>query len=464
VEGPEDALVGVPIRLKAGPIVAHSDHAGRFFLPVSARGNRLTASKEGFFIAGTNVRDRRTILRLRPIPQDDHESYEWVDPTPLAGDEQRCGNCHSSIWQEWSRSGHSRSAMGKQFLDLYDGTDWHGQANTGWGLLTERPDGAGVCSSCHAPSLREDDPALLDLRHIKDVPRQGVHCDYCHKIAGLGEGEIGLTHGRYLLRLLRPREGQLFFGPLDDVDRGEDVYSAFYRDSRYCAACHEGVVFGVRVYSTYSEWLASPARQAGQHCQHCHMKPTGKLSNIAPGRGGVERDPHTLGNHLFWNTSQLEMLRRSLRLDVHPWGSQVRVRLTATGVGHRIPTGFIDRHLLLVVEARGSRGERIERISGPTLPSAAGPEWTGQPGRLYARLLKDDRGRSPVPFWRALPEADDTRLVPDQPDEQTFVFATRPSQLRIRLVHRRFWAETVQAKRWPAGELLVIDRTVSCLP
>ena len=34
-----------------------------------------------------------------------------------------------------------------------------------------------------------------------------------------GLGAIGLAHGRDALSLLRPAEGQLFFGPLDDVDR-----------------------------------------------------------------------------------------------------------------------------------------------------------------------------------------------------------------------------------------------------
>ena len=43
------------------------------------------------------------------------------------------------------------------------------------------------------------------------------------------------------------------------------------------ASGHEGVVFGVHVYSTYSEWLDSPARKQGRHCQDCHMKPTGTM-------------------------------------------------------------------------------------------------------------------------------------------------------------------------------------------
>src|SRR5205085_2029162 len=133
----------------------------------------------------------------------------------------------------------------------------------------------------------------------------------------------------------------LFFGSLDDVDRGEDAFSPLYRQSRYCASCHEGIVFGVHVYSTYSEWLESPARKQGQQCQTCHMTPTGRLSNLAPGKGGMTRDPHTLANHRFFDGSQEEMLRRCLKVTVSltPTADSLRARvlLKVEGAGHRVP-------------------------------------------------------------------------------------------------------------------------------
>src|SRR5262249_31537693 len=144
-----------------------------------------------------------------------------------------------------------------------------------------------------------NDPGYNDLRRAEGVALQGVHCDYCHKIAEVDNPQPGLTHGRFGLKLRRPAEGQLFFGPLDDVDRGDDAYSPLYRESRYCASCHEGTVFGVPVYTTYSEWLASPAAREGKQCQDCHMAPTGLLTNLAPGKGGIPRDPKTLANHRF---------------------------------------------------------------------------------------------------------------------------------------------------------------------
>jgi hypothetical protein len=63
-----------------------------------------------------------------------------------------------------------------------------------------------------------------------------------------------------------------------------------------------------------------------------------------------------------------------------------------------------------------------------------------------------------VPFWRALPEVDDTRLVPHRADERVFTFVQTPTRLRVRVLHRRFWADALRAKRWPDRDLVVIDR------
>lgn len=437
---------GAVVRLDGSAVSTRTDASGRFRLPPSSR--RFTAWKEGYFIAGS----RSPFLRLEPLPSHDNEEYAWVDPRPDASD-QACGNCHAQIHDEWSRGGHARSATGRAFRDLYAD------------LLAEHPNGSGVCASCHAPGVREDDPALFDLRRVKGVDALGVHCDYCHKVAGPSEdreAKLGLTHGRFFLRLLRPSQGQLFFGPLDDVDRGEDSYSPFYRDSRYCAACHEGTIFSVAVYTTYSEWRQSPAGRQGRHCQHCHTRPSGKLHNVAPDHGGRDRDPMTLGNHHFFDESQEAMLRRSLSLKVTTQRSGERitatVTLTARGVGHKVPTGFIERQLLLVVEASDRDGQAVPLLDGPRLPAVAGRDLVDRPGRVYARLLRDEAGSAPVPFWRSLPEPEDTRLSPEVPDVRRFAFAAAAERLRVRVLHRRFWAATSEAKGWANRDLVVIDR------
>ncbi|MGH7170706.1 MAG: multiheme c-type cytochrome, partial [Gemmataceae bacterium] len=443
--------------LKGTPIVARTDAHGFFRLPAAVLGRRVTAWNEGYFIGGSRSKPF-ALIHLTRLPTEDNAEYEWVDPAPNAAEIHNCANCHAEIYREWSHSGHSRSVNGRRFRNLYEGTDWHDKPDVGWGLLTQYPDGAGVCASCHAPAARE-----YDLRQVKGVAERGVHCDYCHKIESVADGTIGLTHGRFNLRLLRPSEGQLFFGALDDVDRGEDAYSPLYRDSRYCASCHDGIVFGVHVYSTFSEWQASPAARQGRQCQDCHMKPTGRMSNMAPGHGGIPRDPSTLANHRFFDGSQEAMLRRAVKSSVkferRSDGVRARVHLWAEGVGHRLPTGFIDRHLVLIVEGRTEQGQTVLPRAGPKLPALAGKEWAGRPGRLYARVLRDSKGRSPAPFWLAAPDPPtDTRLVPGQIAESLFSFPTSLSRLRLRVLYRRFWPEVARGKHWPEDELLVSEQ------
>jgi hypothetical protein len=458
LESDGSPAAGATVRVKATAHAIVTDARGRFRLP--AGHGRITASMPGRFIAGAAGNASPLTLRLTPPPGEDHAGYEWVDPTP--GGPRNCGSCHGEIYREWQSSAHARSATGTHFRDLYDGTDATGRPGVGWGLRTEFPDGVGVCTACHAPAIGESDPVRFDLDRVSGVASRGVHCDYCHKIAATGDGPPGLTHGSFDLQLLRPAKGQVFFGPLDDVDRGEDVYSPLYRNSRYCASCHEGTVFGVHVYSTYSEWLASPARREGKQCQDCHMAPTGKMTNIAPGHGGVERDPETLASHSLFPGGQAEMLRRAVRMTVslHRSGDGIRaeVRVRAEDVGHRVPTGFLDRHLLLVVDGFNRSGRPLAPVSGPMLGAAAGPALAGRPGRLFGRLRADFAGHSPAPFWRGGTDPVDTRLLPGVTDASEYAFPVGLARVRVRILYRRFWEEVTRAKGWDDPELVVIDR------
>src|SRR5262249_5346920 len=151
-----------------------------------------------------------------------------------------------------------------------------------------------------------------------------------------------------------------------------------------------------------------------------------KMTNIAPGNGGIERDPKTLGHHLFFAGSQLDMLRRCLKLSATAKrdGNAIRaeMELRAEDVGHRVPTGFIDRNLMLLVEGFDEKGKPVSPREGPLLPAAAGKQLASQPGRLYAKILRDEDGRSPAPFWGAAGEPVDTRLAPDSSDRIHWVF------------------------------------------
>jgi hypothetical protein len=462
---------GAVVRLRGSSTATLTNASGRFRLALEPRFNRLTAAKEGFLIASAALDEPH--LLLERLPTQDHDDYAWIDPTPNSREPNNCGNCHDEIYREWSASAHGNSASNPRFREFFAGAV--GQAASlpqhtaeskpptriRWNLLEEHPLGSGVCASCHAPTLNSH-TLEYDVRQAKGVARHGVHCDYCHKIAAAPVDKLGTRFGRDGYALLRPGPGELLvFGPLDDAFRpGEKfAYAPFYRESRYCASCHEGIIFGVHVYGTYSEWLESPARRQGKHCQDCHMAPTGKLSNLAPGHGGIERNPWSLASHRFAGATP-DMLRRSLKLKVHiarrTDGVGVHVELQADDVGHRVPTGFIDRHLALVVEAKDAAGEATPLHEGPLLPVRAGATVAGKPGLLFGKQHLNAAG-APLPFWLHGEEILDTRLRPGEATVQRFEFAPATRSVRVRLLHRRFWDAVARERDWRDNDIVVAD-------
>lgn len=421
-------LVGARVRWKGTSISALTDSAGRFQLPKQTSDSVIAASKDGYQIGSASISAAPVSIQLTRLPDQDHAGYAWVHPAPDAQQDQRCGNCHAEIYRQWQTDGHANSARNPRFLDVYDR------------LLTDLPGGRTVCASCHVPTLEFNDPAFGNLRKTSGVAAEGVHCDFCHKVCNVSTESLGLSHGRFAMELLRPREGQLFLGPLDDVDRGEDAYSAVQKESRYCSACHEGTLFGVHVYGTYSEWLASPARQQGKQCQSCHMRPDGRMTNIAPGHGGIQRDPATLASHELLPGGLEAMLRRCLHVEVdverNKDAVECSVGVLATDVGHRVPTGFIDRHLVLSIEGLDAGGQVLKTVT-----------------RLFARMLAEGQSGEPMPFWNAAGAMiTDTRLLPEQRERIEATFAASVAQIRVRLIYRPFWAET--------GTVVVVDRLV----
>ena len=431
-----------------------TDARGGFRLP-RRNGKRLIASKPGCRIASS---ESTTPLRLDPMPTIDHDDYAWIDPHPDSGSPSNCANCHAEIHREWQASAHARSATNAKFVQLYAGP------HKRWNARGEHPDGSAVCAACHAPTLKSV-TLDYDVREADGVAKSGIHCDYCHKVADVTD-KLGLRFGRDALFSLRPAPGDaLTFGPLDDAVRaGESfAHAPIYKDSRYCAACHEGTVFGVHAYGTYSEWLESPAKQQGKHCQDCHMAPTGRMTNIAPGKGGIERNPRTLASHRTPG-GELKMLASTLSLNVQrkatARGIEVRVEVVSSNVGHRVPTGFPDRQLVLVVDAFDADGNRVEPLEGPRLPASVG-EWSALPGMLYAKQLTGERRRTPIPYWLPVFDMLDTRLHPNRPDRRAFVFPASVERVTVRLWYRRFWHEVAAARGWKDNDVLVAESVPS---
>jgi hypothetical protein len=192
------------------------------------------------------------------------------------------------------------------------------------------------------------------------------------------------------------------------------------------------------------------------------MAPTGQMSNIAHGKGGIPRDPHSLANHRFFAGSQEEMLRRAVQVtaELAPTseGLHASLAIRVSGAGHRVPTGFIDRHLILVVEALDVDGRSVALCRGPKLPASSGKELAGRPGQIFAKQRTGADGRSPVPFWQPPSEFVDTRLHPERTERVEFVFAREARNVQVRLLYRRFWQEVAEAKDWPDETITVVER------
>ena len=457
------AVAAARVRWQGLATFVLTDANGRFHLPGLSNSNgRLTATKSGYRIAAAERTGQPLQLRLAPLPNEDDDSYSWIGPHPDPTQPSNCGNCHAEIYREWRGSAHGRSARNTKFLQLFADPD--GKSPPGWDLSREHPLGMAVCATCHAPTL-EAPESDGDPRKAIGTAADGAHCDYCHKVADVPTDKLGVRFGRDGMLLLRPKNGeQLFYGPLEDAARPGESFGHFplYRESRYCASCHEGIVFGVHVYGTYSEWLESPAKAKGVQCQDCHMTPTGRLTNIAPGKGGIERNPATLASHGFPG-GEPEMLRRCIQADVkcRKEDSRLHVDVTvrAEQVGHRVPTGYIDRHLLFVVEAFDRSGASLPLLDGPVLATPAG-DLARRPGWLYAKLLVGDNGTAPLPFWVAGSEIRDTRLSPGQPDRRSFVFPANAARVEVRLLYRRFWHSVAAARGWTDNDLVVINRRI----
>ncbi len=440
-----------------------TDAAGRFRLPWVPASRRLIATKADYCIASVGSSQRTVALRLEHMPTEDNRDYRWIDPQPNPAEANNCANCHDEIYREWQGSAHAKSATNPKFLSLYAGSDGQAPVQKTWNARHEHPDGAAVCATCHVPTLTS--PTLeYDVREAKGVAKSGIHCDYCHKIADAPTDKLGRRFGRDGLFLLRPANGeQLSYGPLDDaVRKGESfAHLPLYKESRYCASCHEGIVFGVHAYGTYSEWLESPAKAQGKQCQDCHMAPTGKMTNIAPKKGGVERDALTLASH-HTPGGQIEMLQRALSMKVQTRetsrGRKVDIEIMAHNVGHRLPTGFPDRHLILVVTATDANGKHAYLVEGPRLPKNAG-KWSGFAGSLFAKQLFDEKGRTPLPFWLPVDRGEDTRLFPDRAERRSFVFPQSAATVTAQLWYRRFWQEVADARGWTDNDLLVIENS-----
>lgn len=518
VSGP---ISGATVRIQATANAVFSGADGRFLLSNLEEGVPVTVSawKDGYYCAkveGVIPSAEGITLGLRAYQTNDNAGYEWLLPE---GDSS-CASCKPAVTQVWlENDAHSRSATNARFLTMYNGTDVYGHQSPptqyvcrpdygcvplppdpdepyyGPGYKLDFPNLAGNCASCHVPGAAVDSPYGTDPNDAAGADAYGVHCDYCHKAAAVDlDPATGLPYpnrpGVLSTDIRRPfpddpERYQLFFGSFDDDNvPAEDTYLPLIAQSGWCAPCHYGLFWDVPIYNSYGEWLASPYSDPGyagaRTCQQCHMPaPTlvdgQPLTNVAPGKGGVERDPMAIHAHTFPGAGSVELLQNSVSLTAtlqqEPGEVAVTVSVSNDQTGHHVPTDSPLRELILLVQATDNLGQAMTQLSGPTVPDWAGTGdpadgyYAGLPGQGFAKILREmwTEVTPTGAYWNRTVLVSDNRLAALQTDTSDYVFAAPPDAggtVTVTLLYRRAHIQLMDWKSWDAPDIVMEQVTL----
>jgi hypothetical protein len=454
------------------------------------------------------------VLTLHQYQTTDNPAYKWIPPIG----EQSCASCKAGVTEIWLENAHAGSATNLRFMTMYNGTDVYGnqspltrygysrdygafplrpdptQPYYGPGFKLDFPDAAGNCAACHTPGAAVDAPYDTDPNTVSGADKFGVHCDLCHKVADVTLGPDGMPFpnmpGVMSMDLRRPfpddpERYQLFFGTFDDDNvPEEDTYLPLIETSQFCASCHSGVFWDTVIYDSFGEWLNSPYSDLGferaQTCQNCHMPAPAILdgelmTNVAPGNGGIERDPMTIHPHLQLGAMDEEFLSSAVSMAVEAQRNGknlvVRVEITNDNTGHHVPTDSPLRQMILLVQATNAQKHSLALTDGPLLPDYAGEGdhedgyYAGLPGKVYAKILEELWTEiSPTgSYWNPTRLVSDTRLEAMATDITTFVFAApeeETSIINVTLLFRRAFKTLLDEKGWDVPDIIMAQKRI----
>lgn len=508
------SLAGAIVRVQATTNQTMSDDEGRFVLVGLKKGRPVTISawKEGYYcgkVEGVIPPEDNVLLTLRLYQTNDNPEYKWIAPTG----EGSCYSCKPAVTQVWlDNDAHGRSAINQRFLTMYNGTDVNGNRSPltryaydrDYGRIPLRPDlsqpyygpgykldfpgTAGNCAACHIPGAAVDSPYGTNPNTVDSINKFGIHCDFCHKIADIKLSPwTGLPFpnmpGVLSMDIRRPfsedpERYQLFFGTFDDDNvPEEDTYLPVIKESLFCAPCHFGVFWDTVIYNSFGEWLGSSYSDplTGKTCQDCHMPaPTflngENITNVAPGKGGVKRDPMTIHAHTFPGAGDTDLLQNSVTMTttakIEGKNLIVQIDITNDKTGHHVPTDSPLRHMILIVEAVDDQGKALPLIDGPTVPDWGGMGdraqgyYAGLPGKAFAKVLQELwTGIFPSgAYWNPTHVLSDNRIPAFATDRSRYTFAVSERgdiTIHARLIFRRTYKQLMDWKGWNVPDVVM---------
>lgn len=299
-------------------------------------------------------------MTVQPVAAEEKaETSSIVDvPTPTSPHEvssELCGQCHSTIYEEWKGSMHAQSTAlndpihGFMYRKVMGDPQQEG--------LTNKKGKYPVCLQCHAPNAAIQKKTKLDA---KPAFNEGVNCIACHTITGFkgieGEdGKLRLGVAAYDISqtsLQAPSGKEYSTSPEADGANSKPFHpypmtgkhGTLFKTSDMCMGCHSkrNNEHGIPVCATGDEIKAS---NSSVSCQSCHMP-------IVDGRA----------SHAMLGGHDKTMVKRgvALQLAVEESGDKLQAKVTMTNLlPHNYPTGAPFRNVYLQLTAHNDKGEEI---------------------------------------------------------------------------------------------------------
>lgn len=309
-----------------------------------------------------------TILPVQASPDDFKNSFT-------------CSECHKGIFDQWSRSMHALAISDPIFRASYTKA-----------LLSD-PKNREYCLDCHAPTTIW----TKDFNLTRSISIEGVTCSFCHAVNKIDGNNYNINDGKEM----EGPHGESH-SDLQTEAHGTKI-SLLLPKSEFCAGCHEFSLNGVPISETYSEWKEGPYAEEGKQCQFCHMAPK---SGFEPEKGTQKEN--TFG-HIWSGGHSGQLLEKSMEMEsnIKRTGNKAKVTLNITNVnvGHKIPSGFPSRKLILNFIASDGDGKII---------------YTDE--KTYQKTLVDQYGNEIYDFWKAYSIASDNRIKPKETRVEVFEF------------------------------------------
>lgn len=291
----------------------------------------------------------------------------------------RCGECHEKFRIEWSDSPHARASRTTAYRKVFESA-----------TAAQRT----LCQRCHLPSFAYGQPDEEPSR-----PSEGVSCDGCHTLS-----QVQVQGGQATMKF-DPASGSKY-GPIVGASGHyfhDMAYSALHTKSEFCAGCHHATEFvvgtekrAIPIVTDYSDWQKYGK---GKACQDCHMPSRGS----EPVARGSKPRPN-VPSHAFPGAVGLgKLIRLEVAGSAKP--GEIGVELAHTA-GHMLPSGYVDRRLILRVEWFAATGTKL-----------------ASEDRSFGIKLVDAAGK-PAPFYLAVRVQEDHRLIPGKTYTESFVIPT----------------------------------------